>query len=71
VLLTTHPLLVPQSWNSRAYLYAASGPHRACNRIILPFYIYSPYINSPFYCSNLGYGFRNIYKAQNVIVNYK
>ena len=42
VLLTTHPLLVPRSWKSRAiYLYPPSGPHRACNGITLPFiYIY-------------------------------
>jgi len=38
VLLTTHPLLVPRSWNSRAstHLYPPSGPHRACNGITLP-----------------------------------
>ena len=38
VLLTTHPLLVPRSWNSRAIpLYPPSGPHRACNGIALPY----------------------------------
>jgi len=37
VLLTTHPLLVPRSWKSRAiYLYPPSGPHRACNGKTLP-----------------------------------
>ena len=37
VLLTTHPLLVPRSWKSRAIpLYPPSGPHRACNGITLP-----------------------------------
>jgi len=39
VLLTTHPLLVPRSWKSRAIPYRPSGPHRACNGITLPFYI--------------------------------
>ena len=34
VLLTTHPLLVPQSWKSRAIPLPTSGPHRACNGII-------------------------------------
>jgi len=35
VLLTTHPLLVPRSWNGRVelYLYPPSKPHRACNGI--------------------------------------
>ena len=38
VLLTTHPLLVPRSWKSRAIpLIPPSGPHRACNGIT---YIY-------------------------------
>ena len=40
VLLTTHPLLVPWSWKSRAItlptLWATTGP---VNRITLPFYI--------------------------------
>ena len=36
VLLTTHPLLVPRSWKSRA-IPPPSRPHRACNGIILPF----------------------------------
>ena len=42
VLLTTHPLLVSQSWKSRAIPLPPSGPHRACNRITLPF-IFLPY----------------------------
>jgi len=40
VLLTTHPLLVPRSWKSRAISlpnFWATGPHRACNGITLPF----------------------------------
>jgi hypothetical protein len=38
VLLTTHPLLVPRSWKSRAIpLYPPSGSHRACNDNTLPF----------------------------------
>jgi len=41
VLLTTHPLLVPRSWKSRAILYPASGPQLACNGTTLQFiYIY-------------------------------
>ena len=35
VLLTTHPLLVPRSWKSRA-ISLPSGPHRACNGNALP-----------------------------------
>ena len=36
VLLTTHPLLVPQSWKSRAIpLPPPSGPHRASNGNLL------------------------------------
>ena len=36
VLLTTHALLVPRSWKSRAIpLPTLSGPHRACNGITL------------------------------------
>ena len=35
VLLTTHPLLVPRSWKSRAIPLSPSGPHRACNGITL------------------------------------
>ena len=42
VLLTTHPLLVPRSWESRAIplptLWATPG--RACNGITLPFYLF-------------------------------
>ena len=38
VLLTTHPLLVPLPWKSRAIpLYPNSGPHRACKGITLTF----------------------------------
>jgi len=36
VTLTTHPLLVPQSWKSRAIPLPTLCPHRACNRITLP-----------------------------------
>jgi hypothetical protein len=36
VLLTTHPLLVPQSWKSRVIPLPTTGPHRACNWITLP-----------------------------------
>ena len=36
VLLTTHHLLVPRSWKSRAIPLTTSGPHRACNGITLP-----------------------------------
>jgi hypothetical protein len=38
VLLTTHPLLVPRSWKSRAIpLPTLWGPHWACNRVTLAF----------------------------------
>ena len=40
VLLTTHSLLVPRSWKSRAIPLPSSGLHRACNGITLPFYLY-------------------------------
>jgi len=36
VLLTTHPLLVPRSWKSRAIPLPTLGSHRACNGITLP-----------------------------------
>jgi hypothetical protein len=38
LLMTTHPLLVPLSWKSTAIPLPPSGPHRACNGIILPFF---------------------------------
>ena len=40
MLLTTNPLLVPRSWKSSAILYPPSGPHRACNGITLPFFLF-------------------------------
>ena len=35
VLLTTHPLLVPRSWKSRAIPLPTLWAHRACNGITL------------------------------------
>jgi hypothetical protein len=42
VLLTTHPLLAPRSWKSRALPLLPLGHNRACNGVTLPFL---PYIN--------------------------
>jgi len=50
VLLTTHHLLVPRSWKSRAIL---SGPHRACNGNTLTYlHIFSIILNIQI---NIGY----------------
>ena len=35
VLLTTHPLLLPKSWKSRAIPLPPLGHNRACNGVIL------------------------------------
>jgi hypothetical protein len=40
VLLTTHPLLAPRSWKSRAIPLPPLDHNRACNRVTLPFYMY-------------------------------
>ena len=39
LLLTTHPLLVPRSWKSRAIPLPTFWAPRACNEITLPFHI--------------------------------
>ena len=44
VVLTTHPILLPRSWKSRAIPLPLSGPHRACNGINLP-YIFQNHFN--------------------------
>jgi hypothetical protein len=52
VTLTTHPLLVPRSWKTRAITLLTPGPHRACNGVTLRLYnraSYKPLITMPGY----------------------
>jgi len=38
VLLSTHPLLAPRSWKSRAIPLPPLGHNRACNGVTLPLF---------------------------------
>ena len=55
VLLTTHPLLVPRSWKSRVIPIPPSGPHQACNGIILPLPFFNLLVKRVSFLSNCAF----------------
>jgi len=71
VLLTTHPLLVPWSWKSRAN--TSTHPLDHTGPVTGSLYLYCPYLTASYFCSSnyngivsVGYGFPAFIKSLTV-----